>query len=76
MLEIIHLMGGVTALANRLGLAKQTVGNWNTNGRIPRWHRQAIIAAAKEYGIEITPQMLSEAFPNGKQSAPPTADAA
>jgi hypothetical protein len=30
--ELIHLYGGTTALAKKLGIAKQRVNNWRTRG--------------------------------------------
>lgn len=58
---IIHLFGGLSALAEVVGKAPHTVMRWRmpkekggTDGIIPHWHHDAIVDAAAERGLNLS----------------------
>lgn len=53
--DVIELLGGMTALANVLGVDRvNTAGHWATRG-IPARHHQRISELALAHGVKITP---------------------
>lgn len=60
--SIIAKFGGLTALAEVADVTPHTVMRWRkpresggTGGVVPHWHIQAILDAAKQRGIELSP---------------------
>ncbi|TBY40865.1 hypothetical protein E0H54_31750 [Rhizobium leguminosarum bv. viciae] len=63
---IIIKFKGLTSLAEITGVSVHTVMRWRmpkekggTGGVVPHWHIPAILHAAKERGIELTPADFS-----------------
>src|SRR5690606_16847295 len=52
-LPVIEAFGGVRPRANRLDLTASTVQGWKKRGMIPEARADAVIAAAREDGIDI-----------------------
>lgn len=51
---VFEAFGGTTALAEALnGEPITTVHSWKRSGRIPRWRKRQIAAAARERGIAL-----------------------
>lgn len=56
---IIGLFGGINAMARALGHRNaSTVQGWKESGRIPRWRRLEVIAAAQRQGIALPQEYL------------------
>ena len=53
-LPVIDAFGGLRPLANRLDLTASTVQGWKKRGMIPEARADAVIAAAREDGIDIS----------------------
>ena len=53
-LPVIEAFGGLRPLANRLDLTASTVQGWKKRGMIPEARADAVIAAAREDGIDIS----------------------
>lgn len=60
--RIIGKFGGVGAVASVVGLNRSTVHRWTypkeiggTDGLVPAQHQQTLINAARERGINLTP---------------------
>ena len=49
--RVIAAFGGIRPLANRLGITASTVQGWKKRGFIPDTRTEAVLAAAKESGI-------------------------
>lgn len=78
-LPVIEAFGGLRPLANRLDLTASTVQGWKKRGMIPEARADAVIAAAREDGIDISAfltegqqRMSSENGENKKPKNPQT----
>ena len=49
-LEAVKEAGGVTALAGKLGVSRQTVHRWMREGKIPKVYQYAYVANVKRKG--------------------------
>lgn len=49
---------GPTGLAKALDEPISTVQSWKVKGSIPRWHRSAILDAARVLGKDLTPDAI------------------
>ena len=49
-LEAVKEAGGVTALAGKLGVSRQTVHRWLREGKIPEVYQYAYLAKVKRKG--------------------------
>lgn len=63
--SVIDLFGGPVAVAKILGLDRAQVYRWmypkcqrGTDGLIPSWHQQVLLAHAKRNKIPLTAEML------------------
>lgn len=68
---LIDAFGGPSAMARALEHRHvTTIIAWRNAGRVPRWRRPEIIAAAQRLGIELPPAFLVEpiAEPAGEQA--------
>lgn len=59
--KIIAAFGTPRILAQALGLDTTSVWRWGKRGRIPRWHKSAILDAAERLGKRVTQRMLDHA---------------
>lgn len=72
--SIIEKLGGINAIAPVVKVAPQTVLRWRrpksaggTGGTIPIWHVSALMAFAKEKGVDLT---ADEFIPRHNTSSP------
>lgn len=47
-------LGGITAVANHLGVPISTVSSWGINNRIPDWRQPALLRLAVEKNIPLS----------------------
>lgn len=60
--QTLKALGGVSAVANALGLTPSTVSSWiHKSNKIPRWHMKAVAELAVEKGIDLDNLPESEA---------------
>ncbi len=62
--RVIRLFGGLTKTANAIGAPVTTVQSWGKTGRVPRWRRAQIAAAAHGLGRS---DELPSAWRHGQQ---------
>lgn len=55
--DLIDRLGGTASVANRLGVADNTVANWRERGISWRWRAQLSLIAGQE-GVEVPPDFL------------------
>lgn len=53
--ELIGEFGGIRPMAAKLGIPVTTVQGWKSRGRIPLNRRQAILEAARNHNIDLSP---------------------
>jgi hypothetical protein len=51
--------GSVSCIAREMRTSIGTVWCWKRTGKIPRWHRPAVLAAVQRLGIELTPETIT-----------------
>lgn len=63
--KVVQLFGGPKAVADILGISTTQVYRWShpkekqgADGQVPHKHHQALLIAAEERGITLTPQDL------------------
>jgi DNA-binding transcriptional regulator YdaS (Cro superfamily) len=56
--SVFEKLGGVRAMARRLGVPPSTVMSWKRKRLIPTWRHRAIIEAAREAGVFVNPREL------------------
>ena len=52
--QIIMRLGGITAVANELGVPVSTVSSWGRSNRIPEWRQPALMRLALERGVPLS----------------------
>ena len=60
---LITALGGVTFIAREMGEPNSTVHSWKRSNRIPRWRRQAVADLAREKGVALPTDFLSDPSP-------------
>lgn len=71
---VIDAFGGPSRMARALDHRHvTTIIAWRNAGRIPRWRRPEIIAAAQRLGVELPPAFLAEPAPDAPGAETPAA---
>lgn len=67
---VVSIFGGVSATARVAGVRPSTVCRWlqprqrgGTGGRVPKWHHELLIEAAKARGRPLSEQTLTIGIP-------------
>ena len=59
--RIIDSLGGVSAVATRVGLRSRSIWNWVSDGYVPPKHHPTLFQMGEELGITIEPDDLDPA---------------
>lgn len=64
--SVFEKFGGIRPMAAKVGRPPSTVKSWHTKREIPEWHRDRIMKAAADHGIELTPSELEDIRPDSE----------
>jgi hypothetical protein len=53
-LDIIQLLGGVTAVKTHLGVPLTTVSSWGRSNQIPEWRQGAMLELANRLNVALS----------------------